>query len=233
MALDVITWMWGDKYGMRDVVRLFKAVKSNLNLDHRFHVFSDPEYQHLETAYGIKAHKIEDPNLMDRSCYCRLRMFDPRWQQRHGMHGTIVSLDLDVVITGALDPLFTTANTFMILQGANAVNPNPFNASVMLLQSGYHTDVWDSFSVKKASTVPYHEFPDDQGWIWHKLPNAAGWPVGKSGIYAFQKPGWPGWPKGGHDALPVNARLVSFIGRRKPEQYTALPWVRKFWSEAA
>jgi hypothetical protein len=229
MALDIITWMWGDKYGMRDIVRLFKAVKNNLRLDHRFHVFSDPDFPHLE-GYGIQAHKIEDPHLMDRSCYCRLRMFDPRWQQRHAMHGTIVSLDLDVVITGTLDPLFTTSNTFMILQGANATNPCPFNASVMLLKAGYHSEVWDGFTVEKAATVPFYDFPDDQGWIWSKLPQAAGWPVGKSGIYAFQK---PGWPKGNNNALPVNARIVTFIGYRKPEQFTALPWVRKFWTEAA
>ena len=229
MALDVITWMWGDKYGCRDIVRLYKSVQSNLNAPHNFHVFSEPIFKHLSDAYGIKTHGIADLHLMNRSCFCRLRMFDPNWQRHNGLHGTIVSLDLDVVITGTLDPLFTTAETFMILQGANAANPNPFNASVMLLQAGYHAEVWNDFSVEKAAKVPFHEFPDDQGWIWHKLPLAAGWKVGRSGIYAFQKPGWPK----GNDALPIDARIVSFIGRRKPEQYTTLPWVKKFWIEAA
>jgi len=229
MAIDVITWMWGDKYGMRDIVRLFKAVKKNLRAEHRFHVFSEPDFPHLEDGYGIKAHPIEDPSLIGRNCFCRLRMFDPRWQQRNDLRGTIVSLDLDVVITGTLDPLFETSKTFMILRGANAANPCPYNASVMLLKAGHHAKVWTEFSIEKANAVPFYEFPDDQGWIWHMLPKAHGWPVGKSGIYAFQKPGWPK----GNDALPVNARLVTFIGARKPEQFTALPWVQKFWTEAA
>ena len=223
--LNVITWCWGDKYGLRDIDRLCKAVKNNLKIPHQFHVFCDKPFPLTE---GIISHYIADPQLTGRHCFCRLRMFDPRWQNRSGLTGTIVSLDLDVVITGVLDPLFTSTDSFMILQGANASNPNPFNASVMMLQAGHHPEVWSDFSLEKASAVPFYEFPDDQGWIWHKLPLASGWKVGASGIYAFQK---PGWPKG--NALPPNARIVSFIGWRKPQQFLSLPWVQKYWNEAA
>jgi len=157
-------------------------------------------------------------------------MFDPVWQDWHGLQGKIISLDLDLVITGEIDHLFAGNSTFKILHGANASNPNPFNASIMMLRSGEHGEVWNTFSYRDALKTRYHEFPDDQGWIWHKLPQADGWKVGSaSGIYAFQKPGWPA----GTLDLPDDARIVTFIGRRKPQQFQNLPWIRKYWTAAA
>jgi hypothetical protein len=135
-------------------------------------------------------------------------------------------MDLDSVVTGTLDPLFVRAETFMILQGANAANPCPFNGSLMMLRAGWHDEVWTDFDLVKANAVPKYEFPDDQGWLYHKLPNAAGWKVGpQSGVYAFQK---PGWPKG--EALPKDSRLVVFPGWRSPEKFKHLPWVQQNWA---
>jgi hypothetical protein len=227
MALNVITWLWGNKYGPKDVTRLANAVKENLQCEHRFFLFTDRKY------FGLPAHvkvaTISDPALCQRNCFCRLRMFDPIWQGWYGMDGKIISIDLDAIITGQIDELFAGDATFKILKGANASNPNPFNASVMMLRSGCHADVWADFSVEAANKIPFHEFPDDQGWIHHKLPDADGWPVGSaSGIYAFEKPGWPG----GHD-LPTDARIVAFFGWRKPSNFMYIPWIKKYWKTAA
>lgn len=229
MALDIITWLWGDKYGPRDVVRLANAVRKHLTLAHRFNLFADRPFHGFKWPNYIERHLIQDQKLMDRSCFCRLRMFDPHWQQVHSFDGTIVSLDLDLVIVGSLDQYFIGDENFMILQGANAVNPNPFNASIMKLKAGCHPEIWNDFSLEKASKIPRHDWSDDQGWIWHKLPNASGWKAGKeSGIYGFNKPGWPG----GYE-LPTDARIVAFIGKRKPQMYWALPWIKKHWIDAA
>ena len=71
-----------------------------------------------------------------------------------------------------------------------------------------------------------HYCTDDQGWIHHMMPSAAGWKGGKeSGIYAFKKPGWPPHTFN----LPQGARIVAFIGKRKPIMYERLPWVRQYW----
>jgi hypothetical protein len=158
-------------------------------------------------------------------------MFDPNWQKRNDFREPMLSLDLDLVIIKELDELTETQSTFKILKGANAVNPNPFNASVMYLKPGHHGEVWNDFTIERSKNIQYHEFPDDQGWIWHKMPEADGWQVGsESGIYAFQKPGWPLGAYG--TELPSDARIVSFIGKRKPTMYSGLPWVRKHWVNA-
>jgi hypothetical protein len=227
MALNVITWLWGSKYGTRDVIRLANAVEDQLRCEHRFYLFTDRSHFGLPSRVRVCA--ISDPMLCARHCFCRLRMFDPVWQGWHGIDGKIISLDLDVIITGEIDHLFAGDASFKILKGANASNPNPFNASVMMLHSGAHAEVWTDFSIERARDIPYHEFPDDQGWIHHKLPWADGWSVGTSGIYAFKKPGWPR----GQDDLPDDARIVVFIGSRKPQQFEHVPWIRKYWTAAA
>lgn len=224
MAIAFITWLWGDKYNESDVAKLAAGVRRYHAGPYRFVVFADRD---LKLPPPIEVKPIADPTLTGRGCFCRLRMFDPDWQREHGFDGRIASLDLDLVVTGNIDDVFHREETFLILQGVNAANPCPFNASLMMLRAGQHAEVWQDFSQEKANVVPFYEFPDDQGWIWHKLPNAAGWKGGQaSGIYAFCK---PGWPYGYGHSLPPNARIIAFIGWRKPAKFKSLDWVDANW----
>lgn len=211
MALTIVTWLWGSKYPRYYVERLANGLRQHLRQPHRFLVVSpEPEDEYLTKTQG---------------CFCRLRMFDPEWQAKYGVEDRLVCMDLDAVVTGELDTLFDRDEPFVILQGANASNPCPYNGSVMMLRAGAHPEVWADFSIEAAQHAPAYEFPDDQGWLWHKLPDAAGWQAGAaSGVFAFKK---PGWPKG--DALPVDARLVVFPGWRDPRAFAHLSWVREHW----
>lgn len=214
--LHVSTWCWGDKYGFAHCTRLCRGVRRHTSQVYRYHLFEpEPDDRHLTDIPG---------------CFARLRMFNPAWQLRQGIEpgDRLVCLDLDSVVTGPLDPLFNRDEPFLILKGANASNPCPYNGSVMMLTAGYRPDVWSDFSLDAARRIEHHEFPDDQGWLWHKIPNAAGWNVGAtSGIYAFRK---PGWPKGDDHVLPPGARLVVFPGWRDPSLFTKLPWVHEHWA---
>ena len=212
--LHIGTWFWGDKYSPGHLAKLEAGVKRHVKQPYRWSVFHPrPEDMLLTRIQG---------------CFARLRMFDPEWQQRNGIEEDerLVCLDLDSVVINTLDPLFDRTEPFVILQGANASNPCPFNGSVMMLRGGYRPDVWSDFSLDAAATIQRYQFADDQGWLWHKLPEAAGWQVGSaSGIYAFRKPGWPS--RG--TALPRDARLVVFPGWRDPSKFIYLPWIRDNW----
>jgi hypothetical protein len=145
----------------------------------------------------------------------------------------IVCIDLDTVITGALDPLFDRPEPFVIMQKGNASNPCPYNGALMMIRAGAHPEVWTDFSLEAAAETAHYEFPDDQGWIWHKIPNAAGWKCGsETGVFVFRKPGWPSFDrkmKRGRDDLPKGARLVTFSGGRSPQKYEHLDWVKQNW----
>lgn len=212
-GLTICTWLWGDKYGPEYIQKLFASVRRNLKQDY---------------LPMVTTPQVEDRHLTDlKGCFARLRLFDPAWQAANGIEpgDRIVCMDLDLIVTGPLDELFDREEPFVILQGANAVNPCPFNGSLWMLRAGYRPDVWHEFSPELAAKVPFHEFPDDQAWLADMIPDAAGWTCGReSGVYAFQK---RGWPKG--EALPKDARMVAFPGWRDPSQYTRLDWVREHW----
>ena len=208
--LTVVTWIWGDKYSFEYAHRLHRGLRRNLRQDFDFEVLTPLP---------------EDAELVGRGCFCRLRMFDPGWQEEMLIRDRLVCLDLDVVITGPLDELFDRPESLVILRGANAKNPNPFNCSALMLRAGAHPEIWRDFSLERAEKIPRHDWADDQGWLWHKVPDAAGWQCGaESGIYAFRKPGWPS-----DDRLPRDARIVAFPGARDPSQFEHLDWVREHW----
>lgn len=223
MALIVCTWKWGDKYTDEDVNKVRAGFRRHLHESHTFVLISDkPSAADVDEVWPI----LDLELLKHKGCFARLRMFDPLWQNRFGIDERLVCVDLDVVITGHLDELFYRAEPFMILQGANAANPCKYNGSVWMLRAGYRPDVWQDFSIEAAQHIPFYEFPDDQAWMEHKMPGEIGWKVGyQSGIYAFQK---PGWPKG--DLLPKDARMVVFPGWRSPAKFKSLPWVQQHWT---
>jgi hypothetical protein len=228
VALTVCTFLWGDKYGREDVIYLHAGLKRHLKTEHRFLCMTERE-RLIEFPQGIERHAIKNPELLEiPGCFVRLRLFDPGWQQNRNIKGKIVCLDLDVVITGKLDRLFDRDETFVVLNGANSVNPCPFNGSVWMFEAGTHADLWTDFSLEKASKMKYYKFPDDQGWFWDRLPNAATWDVGmSSGIYSFQKRGWPYYS----NALPADARMVVFPGARSPKEFRSLSWIRDNWND--
>lgn len=230
--LVVTTWLWGKKYDIKYVNRLVAGVRRNLAMKHRFLVMTERE-RTIQLPAGVERHAIKDPTLtQEKGCLARLRMFEIGWQNNRRIDFPILNLDLDCIIVGKLDDMLmkhiTSKSTFDILQGVNAVNPCPYNGSVMMLKPHTNSEVWYDFSLDAVRKLPYHDFPDDQGWLWAKIPNAGKFTPAEDGVYAFQK---PGWPTDQSDALPGNARIVGFPGWRDPSKYEHLPWVREHWCD--
>lgn len=232
--LTVTTFWWGSKFDISHVNKLAAGIKCHLKTPYRFACIHDKGFPDFSEDVHC-SWPILDENLTKvQGCFARLRLFDPIWQQAYPFHSMydnqhsncIINFDLDMIITGLLDPLFDRQEPFVIMQGANATNPCKFNGALMMIRAGAHPEVWSDFNIEAANKVPFFSFPDDQGWIWAKIPDAAGWQCGKeSGVYVFKKPGWPSYIG---DGLPKNARLVTFINR-DPRQLMHLDWIKEHW----
>ncbi len=224
--LAICTYLWGNKYDESYVEKLAAGLKRHMKEEYRFICISDKDVD-VPGVINYKIPEVDRYLLERKGCFARLRLFDPRYQAKLGLTGRVVSIDLDVVVCGDLYPLFYRSESFMILQGANAKNPCPYNGSLWMIRAGYRPDVWNMFSTEAAEKVPAYEFSDDQGWLHWCVPNASGWRAGSaSGVYAFRKPGWPP----GADDLPEDARLVCFPGWRDPSQFTDVPWIGYHWA---
>jgi hypothetical protein len=217
--LHVGVWWWSlppkPKYDLSYIAKLRSGIAKHLQQPYQFHVFEPPPEDVHWTAR--------------KGCFARIRSFDPEWQASQGIApgDRLVIIDLDVIITGPLDALFDRPDDFTILEGANATNPCPTNGSVWMLRAGTHVDVFTSLTLEAVDAMPRFDFADDQEWLLLKIPDYAGWKVGKpSGIYAYHK---PGWPTGIGDRLPDGARIVAFPGYRDPSMFTHMRWVKDNW----
>jgi hypothetical protein len=227
--LIICTWIWGESYGEHYVKYLANGIARNLKQDYRFICVTD---RRRNFPQKIEQVWLLDPELTKfKGCFARLRLFDTAWQKKLGIkHGEkIVNLDLDLLVVGPVDDLFV-GDDFAILQNINSTNPCPYNGSVWMFKAGMYEDVWLDFSLEEYANqkVPFHSFPDDQGWFNYKIPNAKAWGP-DSGVYGFKKRGWS--PKTANDSmtLPDNAKIVAFPGWRDPSKFMELDWVRNNW----
>lgn len=226
--LNICIWWWGTKYDWSYVEKLVHGFDRHMSGERRMVLVTDNAPVTRIFNQVIPIEQADRHLLLMKGCLARLRMFDVAWQKEHGFGADrLASVDLDTVVTGDLDPVFNRQEeTFCILQGANSANPCPYTGALFMLKAGEHRDVWDDFSVEAVTRLPFYAFPDDQNWLAHKIPNAAGWRAGEGGVYAFMKPGWPHK----HGELPADARLVTFPGARDPSQFKSLSWVQKHWT---
>lgn len=226
----IATYLWGTNFGVDDAEKLAAGFQRNIRQPYRFVVVADDAERFEEDKFPVVEIPPADRHLLTTpGCFARLRLFDPVFQERLelacGPFDRLVCVDLDTVVTGECDPLFDRPESFVIMQGGNSSNPNPYGGALMMLRPGSHAEVWAQFSLDAAAKTPHFQFPDDQGWLAAKIPDAAAWRVGtESGVYCFKKPGW----RSG-DALPADARIVTFRGNNPPSKHTHLEWVQQHW----
>ena len=159
------------------------------------------------------------------SCYRRLRAFAPGIESVLGER--FVSLDLDTVITGDLDPLWDRQEDFVAW---GETNPKSYyNGSMFLLRAGTRPKVWEQFDPKTspAKAKAAGKFGSDQGWISYCLgPGEAKWTTA-DGVYSYNV-----HLRHQTNTLPAGARIVMFHGATDPWSPAAqqLAWVKQHWN---
>lgn len=227
---------------------LRRAVARHYPDPHRFFCFTDdpagldPEI----TAIPLWDDHASVPNPTwegGPSCYRRLKVFSRDFGDIVGER--FVCLDIDMVITGDLRPLWNRDEDFVIWHpGTERV---PLCASMFLLRTGTRSRVWDSFDPVTSPILATEKGcrGSDQGWINFVLgDNVPGWTT-KDGVYSFRNhigkvrqaahtPLIPRrqWARRATLPLPAGARVVIFTGKPdpwEPEAQNAAPWIKQHW----
>jgi len=139
----------------------------------------------------------------------------------------LVSMDLDTVITGALDPLFDRPEDFVIW-GCSDFPTQWYNGGLFMLRTGTRPQVWTTFDpdTSPEKSLRARCFGSDQGWIRYVLGSKEATWNEQDGVYSFRK---HLAPKG--DYLPAGARVVNFHGKVDPWSQPAshFSWIRKHY----
>jgi hypothetical protein len=158
------------------------------------------------------------------SCYRRLKLFARDAAALFGKR--IIALDLDVVLTADVAPLFDRPEDFIIW---GDTHPRTFyNGSFWSLKAGALPEIWEEFDPQRSPALAKAagHFGSDQAWLSYRLGTGRPTFGQADGVYSFRV---HVAPDGGR--LPANARLVVFHGKIDPWSGEAqqLKWVRDNW----
>lgn len=206
-------------------------VQRNLSIPHQFVCVTD------EAVPGVLNAPIVWDKHVPGTVFVRLCMRAEGFAWHIADHAGVqlptrfLSLDLDMVVTGSLDPLITPEDRFWKNPNWPAPRRSYYQSSVQLFTPGAWSTLYSEFDPVETPKWCLNRFGGaEQPWISEHCPwNLPQW-TDKDGIYGAGRIG--DWANNVKADLPDNARLVSFPGAREPSE-TAVqekhPWVRKHY----
>lgn len=216
---NVICTKWGSKFSPDYVNRLARMVARHLAPPYRFVCFTD-DAEGLDA--GIDAFPLPPvPVVGERN--------DHGWKKLGvfvaapgDLHGTALCLDLDVVITGDLAPLFEMDGAFRVIRDYRNFRFRHHytgNTSVFRFEIGAHADMLDEVAIMGADVR--RAFRNEQEVVssyMHRRGLLQYWPMRWCPSYKHDCV-WP-MPLGLllRPRQPADARVIVFHGDPNPEE---------------
>ncbi|HEY9207494.1 MAG TPA: glycosyltransferase [Acidovorax sp.] len=238
---------WGTKYGPEYVNRLYAMVRRHLRGDFRFICLTD-------RSDGIRS-EVECRPIPPLNIQLAPGQRDGAWKKLttfeadlHGLRGTALFLDLDVVIVGGLDAFFEQPGEFLIIHdyprawrfGQRITG----NSSVYRFELGAHADVLAYFRTHMDEVQ--RQFRNEQAFLsdfLHRQGKLSYWPAAWCPSFKYHSiSAWPTnyWTEPG---IPEAARIVIFHGECNPPDALAglrnrrfryirpAHWIEQHWRE--
>ena len=189
-------------YNAGYVNKLYKAVRKNLSLPHRFVCLTDDDS-------GLKCRTKKLPPQL-KGWWAKLYLFNLH------LDGKVLYLDLDTLVTGSLDFIGLYDGDFAILR--DFYRPEGYGSGVMMWNKD-HRYIWDEWFEN-----PVIHPLGDQGWIEEKVKSADRLQdifPGKIVSYKVDC----------ENGLPEGASICAFHGTPKPHEFDENHWVTRKWNE--
>lgn len=227
--ITVLTWLWSQpksrtRYTAQHVNIWADMVRRNISIPHRIACVTDlPEG--ISSDIEIIAPPgdfigVQTPTWCNGkpNCFRRLAMFRRDAGKIFG--DRFVSMDLDCVIGGSLDPLFDRPEDLVLFNGTRETRP--YNGSMMLMTAGARPQVYEDFTPEGAAEAGIRFIGSDQAWLAYRL----GW-----GEARFtDADGACFYPKYNFNTKGPEPRVLFFPGKLKPWDVAPIfPFVRKHY----
>jgi hypothetical protein len=236
--LSVVTWKWGTLYSADYINRLRNSLDRHLHLPFQlFCVTDDPT--DIDARVNVLPMFPETfPDMKSpsghRSNFRRLKTFDASLRDVFGPRTLL--LDIDVVITGDVTPIFSRTEPLICFnQSHDDPSRIKLNPSVVLFDTGILNHMWQEFSTNPQDVwgrVRQSSIGDannsDQAVLGYYAKDLH--PLHFSsddGIIAFYKV-----KNNDGGGLPPETRMVLFFGNDKPSDpdwQRKCQWITEHW----
>jgi len=235
----VLCMKWGIKYGPEYVNRLYAMVRRHLSGEFRFVCLTDDRSGLREEVECFDIPDLALPQGIPERGWKKLTVFQP---DLHGLRGTALFLDVDVVIVGSLDPFFEQPGEFLIIHDWKRPWRVTGNSSVYRFRLGELGDVLSYFREHQAEIRA--RFRNEQAYLsshLHDRGKLAYWPASWCKSYKYHC--IPPWPLNyfKQPGIPRDARVLVFHGEVNPPDALVgrrnrslrfvkpAPWIAEHW----
>lgn len=212
--MDVICFYWNGtdrpgwtnkELGAEYVSKLYRGVKRNLSTPHRFICFTNIDDLPVDPAIE----KRDLPIPYKAGCLPKLYAYAPN----NGLQGRVVMMDIDIVVTGDLDEMFSYNGYFMTRSTFKGAKLS--GGDIAFFEAGTMNWIWnmDKEWTEGRERFIYREYLHDKmDFVQDLYPNQ---------LFSYKN----------HirkKGLPENARLVSCHGNPRPHEIKE-KWIKEHW----
>jgi hypothetical protein len=234
-VISFICWKWraeGNRraFSSEHVNVLYRMVARFYSKPFRFICITDEAFGLDEPVEAmpmpVRFDAIQNPSgARFPNCYCRLWNFS---RQAAALLGArICQLDIDLVITGELEPLIDREEDFVGWTDER-FGWKKIAGGIYLLRTGAFTEIWDEFDPVRS---PLEAFAagfagSDQGWMSYRMFPPAGQWSASDGLVKIN------WTPAKAKTPPAGARVVFTSGVKPPwnrETRKIYPWIDDHW----
>ncbi|MGM9515685.1 glycosyltransferase [Roseateles sp. DB2] len=237
----ILCMKWGTKYGPEYVNRLYGMVARHLRGPFKFVCLTDRSEGIRPKVQCLPIPELKLPVGIPERGWTKLTTFEA---DLHGLQGTALFLDLDVVIVDDITPFFEVPGEFLIIHDWKRPWRITGNSSVYRFKLGAHADVLAKF--RREHEAIRAKFRNEQAYLSdeiHQQGKLQYWDAAWCASYKYHCiPTWPSnyW-KPPH--IPQGARILIFHGVMNPPDALAgrsngnwrkarpAPWIAEHWRE--
>jgi len=217
---------WGTKYGPEYINRLYGMVRRHLRGEFDFVCLTDHGEGIRAEVQCLPIPDLKLPDGIPERGWKKLTSFEANL---HGLTGTALFLDIDIVIVDDITPFFEQPGDFLIIHDWKRPWRITGNSSVYRFELGAHADVLAYFRhhVEEVRANFRHEQAYLSDFL-NRQGKMAYWPADWCRSYKYHCV--PGWPLNHFQApsIPEGARILIFHGVVNPPDALAGRRNRRF-----
>ncbi len=238
-ARTVLCMKWGTKYGADYVNRLYGMVRRHLRGDFQLVCLTDRSEGVRTEVKCLPIPELALPDGIPERGWKKLTTFAA---DLHGLKGTALFLDLDVVIVDDITPFFEVPGDFLIIHDWKRPRRITGNSSVYRFELGTHPEVLERFRAEHETIRA--RLRNEQAWlseVLHQQGQLGYWPAAWCASWKYHC--IPRFPLNFFTApaVPQGARIIIFHGVVNPpdaiagrsmgnwRRTPAAPWLDEHW----
>lgn len=227
---QILCMKWGSLYGPEYVNTLYRMVARNVSGPFRFVCLTDDAEGVLPEIETLPCPEIDIPSPHNLKGWRKLNLYAPS-ERLFGLEGDWLYLDLDVVVTGSLDPFFEyhPEADFIVMQNWTQPGSGIGNTSCYRFRVGSHSYLLDDLLAHHRDILA--RFRNSQTYISRSIRSIEFWP--DEWCVLFKTHCVPPWPQRfwKEPFLPPTAHVVAFPGVPNPHQAVRGEWPARWYKK--